>query len=303
MRTLIWPLAAYKGEGIGRRVMESFKHAFRRPSDFVHTRLMPGWAERDTVLLIMQTTQTRMTFRRGRSLFTLWRKGLVTEKDVNQPIPAVVEAGRAVTERFADKVDGVPWVGLNDLMNTPNTAHILGGCPMGIDDTDGVVDHKQRVFNYDGMYVADGSVVPACLGVNPSLTIAAMTERAMSLIPPKAAAPKPEPLVVPAGVMVEGRPVRTTAERARQLAPLALALAVVVPLLQFILRHFGHVDSRSAAAEAMPVVEAVVEQVETALPAEPQANGHAARRAAQLAPAALVLGAFLSLLFVIIRRK
>jgi cholesterol oxidase len=297
MRTLIWPLAAYKGGGLGQRVLESFKHAFRRPSDFVHTRLMPGWAERDTVLLIMQTTQTRMTFHRGRSLFTLGRKGLVTERDPDQPIPAVVEAGREVTERFAAKVDGVPWVGLNDLMDTPNTAHILGGCPMGIDDTSGVVDHKQRVFNYDGMYVADGSVVPACLGVNPSLTIAAMTERAMSLVPPKAEAPPPEPLVAPAGVTIDNRPINTAAVRAKQLAPLALVLGLFLSVFQLVLRSRTHTAALSG--EAGPVE--VVRLAEAA--AEPDRSGQLARRATRLAPLALLAGIVLpSLLFVLRRR-
>ena len=57
-------------------------------------------------------------------------------------------------------LDGVPWVGLNDLLGIPNTAHILGGCAIGADEHTGVVDVQQQVFNYPGLYVADGSVVP-----------------------------------------------------------------------------------------------------------------------------------------------
>ena len=70
------------------------------------------------------------------------------------------------------------------LFNVPGTAHILGGCPMGASAADGVVDHRNRVFGYRNMYICDGSVLAANLGVNPSLTICAVTERAMSFIPP-----------------------------------------------------------------------------------------------------------------------
>ncbi len=65
------------------------------------------------------------------------------------------------------------------------TAHILGGCPMGISDADGVVDIACQVFNYPGLFVVDGSIMPANPGVNPSLTITALSEYSMSLIHPK----------------------------------------------------------------------------------------------------------------------
>ena len=71
------------------------------------------------------------------------------------------------------------------LMGIPSTAHILGGCVMGADAESGVIDDRHRVFGYDDLYVIDGSAVSANPGVNPSLTITAMAERAMSFIPPK----------------------------------------------------------------------------------------------------------------------
>ncbi|MBW1724901.1 MAG: cholesterol oxidase, partial [Deltaproteobacteria bacterium] len=61
----------------------------------------------------------------------------------------------------------------------------LGGCPMGPDSKRGVVDGKNRVYGHEGLYVVDGSTIPANLGVNPSLTITAMAEHAMNHIPPK----------------------------------------------------------------------------------------------------------------------
>ena len=70
------------------------------------------------------------------------------------------------------------------LFDVPGTAHILGGCGIGDSPANGVVDSRHRVFGYRNLYICDGSVVAANLGVNPSLTITALTERAMSFIPP-----------------------------------------------------------------------------------------------------------------------
>jgi cholesterol oxidase len=71
------------------------------------------------------------------------------------------------------------------LFDIPGTAHVLGGCPIGRTAGDGVVDHRHRVFGYQNLYICDGSVIAANLGVNPSLTIMALAERAMSFVPPK----------------------------------------------------------------------------------------------------------------------
>ena len=57
------------------------------------------------------------------------------------------------------------------------TVHPLGGCPIGRDATEGVVDAHGEVFNYPGLYIADGSVMPGPVGANPSLTIAALADR------------------------------------------------------------------------------------------------------------------------------
>ncbi len=250
MRSLIWPLAGYgsAGQGLAGRMWESVKHFFRQPGDFLHTRLLPGWAERDTVLLIMQTVENKMALRRGRALSNGFRKGLQTERDPEDPIPTCVVAGSDVVNRFAKKVDGVPWVGLNDLLDIPNTAHILGGCPMGADAGCGVVDIDQQVFNYPGLYVADGSVVPANLGVNPSLTIAAMTERAMSRIPAATEAPASEPLAYPHLITVDGRPMTPILDRApatngaaghQTRSPLPALLMLLMGILPVLMLLFG----------------------------------------------------------------
>jgi cholesterol oxidase len=127
-----------------------------------------------------------MSLTRGRNIWTLFRKGLVSNLDATVPIPAVIDAGRKVVEMFSQKINGVPASTVNEVvLNMASTAHILGGCNIGADEKSGVVNLYHEMFNYPGLYVADGSVIPANLGVNPSLTITAMTERAMSYIPPK----------------------------------------------------------------------------------------------------------------------
>ncbi|MEJ5225422.1 MAG: GMC family oxidoreductase, partial [Anaerolineales bacterium] len=74
---------------------------------------------------------------------------------------------------------------LESVLNMSVTAHILGGCVMGPDPAHGVIDTNHEVFGYPGLFVVDGSAIPANVGVNPSLTITALAERAMSRIPPQ----------------------------------------------------------------------------------------------------------------------
>ena len=197
MRNLAVPLVSLQGGGwrrFGRFLVEGVK----RPYDFLKTRFLPDWARDSTILLIMQTAENRMRLKRGRSLFTLFRRGLVSERDDSLPIPAVIDAGRSVVNRFAEKINGIPQSTVNEvLIETPSTAHILGGCGIAANDAQGVIDTHHQVFNYPGLFVADGSVIPANLGVNPSLTITAMTERAMSLIPAAEEAELIRPLTAP----------------------------------------------------------------------------------------------------------
>jgi len=98
-------------------------------------------------------------------------------------------------------MNGVAQSGLLEVVfNKASTAHILGGCPMGTSADNGVIDDAGRIFGYEDLYVCDGSIIPANLGVNPSLTITAMSEYFMSKVSPKEGgkllpAPIPEPAV------------------------------------------------------------------------------------------------------------
>jgi cholesterol oxidase len=180
MRNTAVPLNGYQG-GVGRRLGQMAGDILRHPRDFLKIRLLPDWARDSTIFLVMQTAENRMRFRPGKGLLG---SRLVSERDEKHPIPAVVEAARPVLERFAERVDGIPQAMFNEaLLGTPSTAHILGGCTIGRDAGQGVVDINHEVFNYPGLYVVDASVIPANLGVNPSLTILALAERAMQRIP------------------------------------------------------------------------------------------------------------------------
>ena len=81
-------------------------------------------------------------------------------------------------------MNGYPLSSSNEvLLGRPVTAHILGGCPIGEDPQQGVIDREHRVHGYVGLYICDGTVMPANLGVNPALSILALCERAIDQIP------------------------------------------------------------------------------------------------------------------------
>jgi cholesterol oxidase len=162
---------------IPMRMLKSLAFFLRHPIDTMRMYLLPGWARRTTILLVMQTEDNRLKFRWG-------RRGLVTQPDEEKSIPHKIDIGYAVTRSFARKISGFPAGAINEgLLGIPITAHILGGCPFGRDDQEGVIGLDCQVHNYPGLYVVDGSIVPANPGVNPSLTITALAEYAMSQIP------------------------------------------------------------------------------------------------------------------------
>ena len=104
-------------------------------------------------------------------------------------IPTFIPQANEFARKAATLIGGTPMSMVTEILfDVPGTAHILGGCPMAGSPAQGVVDHRNRVFGYQNMYICDGSVIAANLGVNPSLTICALTERAMSFIKPASAA-------------------------------------------------------------------------------------------------------------------
>lgn len=168
------------------RLLRFFTWALTHPLDFLKALILPGWAHNATILLVMQHADNRMRFRIGRSLFTLFRRGMVAEKEPGYEIHAHVKGSHELTRDFAKRTNGVALGSLGEnLLGLPTTAHILGGAPMGRSAEDSVVNENFEVHNYEGLYIIDGSIMPANPGVNPSLTITALAEYAMSKISPK----------------------------------------------------------------------------------------------------------------------
>jgi cholesterol oxidase len=141
------------------------------------------WSRRTIIVLVMQTLDNAMALRLRRGPFgTSW---LSTEQDPERPNPTFIPVANKAAEWLAKRTGGIAQTSMTEaLFNVPTTAHILGGAVIGADAEHGVVDAHQRVFGYDNMLVCDGSAVPANVGVNPSLTITALAEHAMSHIPP-----------------------------------------------------------------------------------------------------------------------
>ncbi len=185
IRTLAIPMVGGEG-GVLSRVWRILKHGLMHPRDLLYAKFFGPWAKRTTILLIMQTKDSTMKVNLGRNLFTGFRRGLVSRLDPGETISPPFEVSHGLTQRFADKTNGIGQDSIPEaILGIPTTAHLLGGCPMGRTAEDGVVNSSCEVHNYPGMYVVDGSIMPANPGINPSLTITAIAEYAMSRIPAK----------------------------------------------------------------------------------------------------------------------
>ena len=110
---------------------------------------------------------------------------LTSRQGHGEPNPTWIPVANKVVRMMADFMGGHAGGSIGEPFNMPMTAHFIGGCTIGTSPEDGVVDPYQRVFNYPGLHIADGSAISANLGVNPSLTITAQAERAMSYWPNK----------------------------------------------------------------------------------------------------------------------
>jgi cholesterol oxidase len=172
-----------EGDSLVVRFLKTLWELIRHPMDFLYLKFFSRWARFTTILLIMQVKENLTHIRLGRNLFTLFRKGLALKPDADHPIPKQILIGNHVTRALAQKVNGIPQAAFTDsLFNFPTTAHLMGGVPFGRNDQEGVIDLNFQVFNYPGLYIIDGSTMPANPGVNPSLTITALAEYAMSKV-------------------------------------------------------------------------------------------------------------------------
>ena len=140
-----------------------------------------GWARESVILLCMQALEGHIDMVWKRPWFRPWRRTLVSR---GPRIPTFIPQANEFAQKLAKVSGGTAMSMLPEILfNVPGTAHCLGGCVIAGSPALGVVDSRHRVFGYKNMYVCDGSVVAANLGVNPSLTITALAERAMSYLP------------------------------------------------------------------------------------------------------------------------
>jgi len=180
------------GDGPPRQV-KFLASIVRHPVTFLRSLSVHRWSERSIILLVMQSRDNSIALRRNKKLGVL-----VSRPGEGEPNPSYIPVANQAAREVADMLDGDPWGAWNEtILDAPTTAHILGGCVVGDGPEAGVIDPYHRVYGYDGLSVADGSAVSANLGVNPSLSITALTERAMSFWPNEGEADPRPPLGAP----------------------------------------------------------------------------------------------------------
>ncbi len=157
--------------------------SIRNPMKFLKVILNMKWSSNLVIFLVMQHIDNAMRM--------IWKPGffggkIIFDNTGQKKVPAYIDIGQQVMEKYARKAKGIAQnIILEVMFNRPTTAHILGGCPMSDSIAKGVVNPDLAVHGYPDMYIVDGSVVQGNIGVNPSFTILAMAEYAMSKIPEK----------------------------------------------------------------------------------------------------------------------
>ncbi|WP_329052932.1 GMC family oxidoreductase [Streptomyces violaceus] len=165
------------------RVLGFLAHAAKHPMLVLRSLSNRRWSERTIIGLVMQSLDNSLTTYlkpsgAGRGLLTA-RQGH------GAPNPKQIKAATESASALAAEINGFAGSNVGELMGTPLTAHFLGGCPIGASRETGVIDPYHRLYGHSGISVVDGAAVSANLGVNPSLTITAQAERAMSYWPNK----------------------------------------------------------------------------------------------------------------------
>jgi cholesterol oxidase len=171
-------------DGGGRlpRPVKWLGQVLRHPLRLVaHYAGLGSWSQRTTIALVMQTLDNSITVRPGRGLFGRYK--LTSTHGDGLANPTWIPAANDAVRRMAAQIRGYPAGSLAEIFDIPMTAHFLGGCTIGESAATGVIDPYHRVHGHPGLHIVDGSTISANLGVNPSLTITAQAERAMSLWP------------------------------------------------------------------------------------------------------------------------
>ena len=181
MRAIAAPMV--DGGGAIPRALRFLMMLLTRPREVLKALTVTRWPERSMFLLVMQSLDNSLQTLRRRTPFGSY---LTTVQGHGSPNPTWIPAANEAARVGAEEAGGVAIGSVFEAtLNVPSTAHIIGGAPIGLTPEEGVIDPYHRLFGHDGLHVCDGSAITANLGVNPSLTITAMTERAMSLWPNK----------------------------------------------------------------------------------------------------------------------
>ena len=159
-----------------------FKQILAKPSLLARLVNVRHWSEKTVIALVMQDVDSSVTVRGKRGLFGF---KLTSSNSGDTPNATYIPAANEAVRHIAKEYGGIAGGHIGDLISAPFTAHFVGGCVIGKDESIGVIDAYHRVFNYPTLHVVDGSTITANLGVNPSLTITAQAERAMSMWPNK----------------------------------------------------------------------------------------------------------------------
>lgn len=177
-----------KGGGKIPRALRWVGQIVRHPLRFIRVTWPFGKAARSTILLVMQTVDNHTRLVRRRQLLWPFSRAITSHPDPNQPgIPSYIPIANEVAQELGAELNAEPQSSLNEvLLDTSTTAHILGGCAIASGPESGVVDSSGQVFGHPGLYVMDGSLIGANLGVNPSLTITALSEHIAGRFPEKA---------------------------------------------------------------------------------------------------------------------
>lgn len=162
-----------------KRMGKLFLKIIKEPLNWIKVYTVKDFGKQTSFMLYMQSTDSTLRFRKS-------VLGMSSEVSTGKAPTAFIDDAHKLADGYADIVKGKPLTIFSEtLLGIPSTAHILGGCVMGANKKEGVIDKNNKVFGYENMYVCDGSMISANPGVNPSLSITAITERAMSKIPSK----------------------------------------------------------------------------------------------------------------------
>jgi len=166
------------------RALKTFALSLLHPLEATASlRVRRDWHKRITLISTMQNLDNQIAFTWGRSLLSGFKFGLQSQMGSARRAPTYIREANQAARTFAQISGGIPHnSSIESVLNMAVTAHILGGCTIAANPRQGVVDTDHQVFGYPGLYIVDGSAIPANVGVNPSLTITALAERAMNKI-------------------------------------------------------------------------------------------------------------------------